>query len=255
MHYDHVQRAIGAQRTNNGVVLYHFLALGPWKVECQMARTWQEWLEDVRKTSQMKAEQVGLDTLDGGWGMHPMNGLTTFFRGALAFFALVGVRISGAWRELPAWKQPMLQQFGIGIAVLVTNKSGSKFYLSARQEPGIPETRKNILVGATLQASQANLDNKSKPVPGRRFGEDSRVTWMRLIPDAGRFITFEEGDNANYAKIGVLRLPDAEFDQLATGEEEGVPYYVATREEFDEMTLSSELNAHAHDTRSLLSAL
>lgn len=117
-------------------------------------KSWREWFAEQAANSTMSVSRIPLAEVNG-WGMQDEG--ACFGRPDGKFYALVGLRVSvpkPGQREVTTWDQPMIVEYGEGVVALAID-GGGRFLISARVEPGIEG---HIVLGPTLQASRANLD-------------------------------------------------------------------------------------------------
>ena len=204
--------------------------------------SWKENLAQVREASKMEVEPTTLDQLGGGWGMIT-SGISwlSFMRRDGAFFEIIGLMIHAAGREVAGWGQPMMVERASGIYILVTNEDYSCFLVSFRKEPGNPSEKRHVLLGPSLQASKSNYEraHKGKSPPRAEFYGDDRVIWIDAPKDGGRFITSQNNCN----RMGILVLPDGEFEALVLEDGE----MVMTRSQLKEAVLGGEFNAYLRE--------
>ncbi len=161
------------------------------KQDREAMNKWENWLANQRKKSGMTVEEISLMSVDKPWGIQETG---NYGRIPEAFFNIVGAKIQ-ADREVPAWSQPIIKEFGKGVVALVKSKieeGDTKFLLTARQEPGNSADKSYILLGPTIQASESNM---SQAHGGKRppFAElldkcGNSVTWTELPQDGGKFL-------------------------------------------------------------------
>lgn len=163
-------------------------------------RKWEKWLADRRDQSVMVVVPKPLYRLGGGWGDDDETGY--FARKDGKFFRLIGVGVHGFDFDDPTYDLPMLEERGDGVVVLVQDKYDGSVLLRARVEPGNPATysyeganphskksKRHVLLGPTLQASEANLERAhggSGP-PRAELHQEPGVIWYDQSMDGGRY--------------------------------------------------------------------
>lgn len=182
----------------------------------------------------MWVEVISLAEVGGGWGMQ---GDAHFGREDGKFFRLLGVKITNAGREVMSWGQPMIQEIGEGLVVLVqaTDERQHRpvYLVAARAEPGNYHAPGHVLLAPTIQASRSNLEGAhggSRP-PRAELLRGREYNGRRLHEDGGRFI----GKTNCYV---ILELPQEEVGPLNADER------WFSRAELREAYLDGELNAH-----------
>ena len=117
--------------------------------------TWRNWFDDQQSASQMSTDPCSLAQA-GGWGMQDRG--SHFGRDDGAFFSLIGVSVmvGGGQREVKSWQQPMLQESGVGVVVLVKVAGEDLYLVQTKSEPG-NDADGCVLLAPTLQASESNL--------------------------------------------------------------------------------------------------
>ncbi len=148
-------------------------------------QSWQAWLTERQLASTMETARIPLDQVGGGWAMQA----DRFGRPDGKFFALVGTKVStgGGEREITSWGQPLIEELGPGVIILVADES-DRFLIQAVIEPGNP-TVGHVLLGPTMQASISNLQQAHggrRPHRAELFDRHSAAT-ARFVQDGGKF--------------------------------------------------------------------
>ena len=117
--------------------------------------TWRNWFEAQQQASLMSVTETSLLEAKG-WGMQ--DGGAFYGRNDGAFFLLAGVsiQVGGGQREVVSWQQPMLQETGVGVVVLVKVEGEDLYLVQTKAEPG-NDADGCVLLAPTLQASESNL--------------------------------------------------------------------------------------------------
>lgn len=198
---------------------------------------WKEILQQIRNNEMMRFGMVSLAEIEGCWQVN-VNHLARRDR---KFFRVVGLQsVQSSSPEMKAWYQPVVQEIGVGVVVLVTNTSRSKFLVAARVEPGNPAEKNFVLLGAPLQASESNLQKAHGGKAPRRaeLYNHPDVIWADGWKDGDRFL---ESKN----KLGYFALEDDLFalytDNLYSNE------LILSRSDLLEAYLAGELNSHLRE--------
>lgn len=149
-------------------------------------KDWEKWLNEQRNKNTMTVRGISLASVAPPWGMQTDG---NFRREPPGFFNIMGAEIQ-ANREVPAWSQPILQEIGKGIVVLVQDEVAEKLLLTIRQEPGNPANKGYILLGPTIQASESNLQQKhgGKRPPFAELLDKYEINYIDFSQDGGRFL-------------------------------------------------------------------
>lgn len=190
--------------------------------------TWQEWLAERRAASGMSVEPIGLTKVNG-WGFPFGDSGGAVARPDGKFFRVTGGRITQGDRS---WDQPFLEEYGRGAVVVVFDSPTNSYLLQAKAEPGNNTKLGCVMLAATLQASQSNLEGAGTSRPPRaELLEGREIAWTEIPQDGGRFI----GKVNRYAAlmadrndVGDLRSDERWF----------------TRRELKEAVLAGECNEH-----------
>lgn len=151
-------------------------------------QSWQEWLASRQAASTMKTSRVPLDQVGGGWGME--DGGWCYGRSDRKFFALVGTQVctGGGEREVAVWGQPLIEEYGQGVVVLIIDPTQDRFLLRAKAEPGNAALG-CVALAPTIQCSRSNLDqvHGGKRPPRVELLDDRQVDWIHILQDGGKF--------------------------------------------------------------------
>lgn len=200
---------------------------------------WKDILQKYRDQQEMKVGEANLIDTEG-WNTGP----NEIVRPDRKFFRVIGARVANAVREVKAWFQPLVEEVGVGVLVLVTNTMHSKYLFAMRAEPGNPDTKKYVLLGCPLQASKSNLEaaHGGKLPPRSELYSNPDVIWADAWKDGGRFYR-------SMNRLGVLALEDSKFEEMV---KTTLPNeIVLTREEAKEALLAGELNSHLREALGL----
>lgn len=183
---------------------------------------WQKWITGQREANEgMTVEKIPLSEVDDPWGMQSDG---NYRREPEGFFNIIGVKIQ-ANREVPFWSQPVLEEIGKGVVVLVksTTEEGIPiFLLTSKPEPGNPENKNFVLLKPTIQASESNMaqvhGGKRPPFAELLDKYGDSVIWIELPQDGGRSL----GKVNNYAVMEIttedakeiVLPPDARWFQI-----------------------------------------
>lgn len=182
----------------------------------------------------MRVEKIPLLSI-AEWTI--IGGIFWFGRKDSKFWRLIGisVRASGAGqREVNEWQQPMMEETGQGVVVILRNHTSGELLLTAKAEPG-NDASGRILLAATIQASQSNLEAAHKgrrPPRSEILGRKRKsISWMTIHQDGGKFV----GKRNRYA---VLNITPEELGELLPHER------WFTVEETIEALREGEVNEH-----------
>lgn len=177
----------------------------PKKVQPQ---SWQEWLVFRQAASMMTVARIPLTEVRG-WGMQAKG---DFARPDGKFWALKGVHVSLAGREVSTWDQPLVEEYGQGVVVLVIDPTQDRFLLRAKAEPGNAALG-SVALAPTIQCSQSNLTQVhggTRP-PRVDLLDGKEIEWIHILQDGGKF----------YCKVNIyhiLYLPLEEVGELSEDE-------------------------------------
>lgn len=191
--------------------------------------TWKDWLAKQRANSQMSATVVPLSEAQP-WGLQDEG--VRYGRPDRTFFNLVGVHVV-AQREVREWNQPLLQEVGEGVVVLLRSSSDADHFLvAARQEPGNTTKAGQVLLGPPFQTSRSNLEQAhgGKRPPRAELLEGQEIKWMELTMDGGRYI----------GKVNRYAVVEVDPDSLTIADNERW----CSRAELRETLLAGDLNEH-----------
>lgn len=147
-------------------------------------QSWQEWLASRQAASTMSVSSIPLMDVQG-WGMQPSG---DFGRPDGKFWALKGVRVSLAGREVSSWDQPLIEEYGQGVVVLVIDPTQDRFLLRAKAEPGNAALG-CVALAPTIQCSQSNLTqvHGGKRPPRVDLLDGKEIEWVSILQDGGKF--------------------------------------------------------------------
>lgn len=201
---------------------------------------WKEQLAARRKAMKMVVEEVGIDKITP-WVTALIGAFISFVRGDGKFFKMIGVMIYGAGREVAGWGQPLLEEAGAGVYVIVTTPARDLFLVTMREEPGNPADKQHVLLGPPLQASLGNWTQThgGKRPSGAEF-YDGCTSWVDVPKDGGRFRNIT-GQNIN--RMGILVVDEVYFLQYGLE----VDQILMTRAELKEAFLAGECNPYLRE--------
>ncbi len=199
-------------------------------------QSWQEWLVFRQAASMMTVARIPLTEVRG-WGMQQAG---DFARPDGKFWALKGVQVSLAGREVSTWDQPLIEEYGQGVVVLVIDPTQDRFLLRAKAEPGNAALG-CVALAPTIQCSQSNLTqvHGGKRPPRVELLDGKEIDWIRILQDGGKF----------YCKLNIyhiLYLSHEEVGVLSVDER------WFTRREIQEAFLAGVVNSHLAEVLGLL---
>jgi len=175
---------------------------------------WRGWLLSQRNAnSEMTVEIIPLSEVEHPWGMQEDG--EYYGRSDGAFFRIVGVKIRTDKREVEGgWTQPMLEEIGKGIVVLVrstTTEGIPIFLLTSTPEPGNPADKNFVLLKPSFQASKSNMTQAHKgekpPLIKLLDKYGNSIVWNKLPQDGGRFL-------GKINKYGVIEIPTEDMGEI-----------------------------------------
>ncbi|MDD4476909.1 MAG: NDP-hexose 2,3-dehydratase family protein [Patescibacteria group bacterium] len=176
---------------------------------------WRDWLRKLKMLSTMSVKQISLKEVKG-WGMQKDG--EYYGRSDEKFFKIIGVEISAGEeeREMKKWSQPILQEWGVGIVVLI--KVRNLFLISAKAEPGNMMAGGRIFLAPSIQCSESNLSqvHGGKKTPRVDLLDGlKKIRWHLFPQDGGRYY----GKNNKYAVVNVEKVAKLENERLFSVEE------------------------------------
>ncbi|MFC1597922.1 NDP-hexose 2,3-dehydratase family protein [Patescibacteria group bacterium] len=161
---------------------------------------WKDWFTQQQGESTMNVEIIPVRDAEP-WGLQE-DGLR-FGRPDGGFFNLVGLHVKvpkPGQREVPQWKQVILQETSVGAVVLIKAREQPLYLLATKAEPGNTTLPGHVTLVAPLQASRSNLEQAhggDRPPRAELMGDKPQL--VDGPRDGGRFI----GKVNGYAMVEV----------------------------------------------------
>jgi oxidase EvaA len=166
-----------------------------------------QWLDDQRSSQHLYVKRTDLKGLQewrfnrDGFFVHRSN----------RFFRVIGLEVESPNREVPGWRQPIIENTRQGvIGLLVRNIEGRRYVLlQAKADVG---NRPAVQIGATVQFTPGNyIDNAKLPKPFL-FSEFLKPTLGRVVFNA---LHSEEGARffrESHLHVVIELEPDRDLD-------------------------------------------
>ena len=203
------------------------------KEEKKMRRKWAKWINVQEKDSTMKVEKIPLAKVSG-WGMQEDG---NFGRPDRKFFQFVGAKISCKEREVSTWIQPLIEEVGQGVVIVLKKNGKESFLLQAKMEPGNYAGTGYVMLNATISASHSNLTQEHggrKPMHAELIGAEVLKNLVTIPQDGGKYL----GKRNFY---GVIEIDDAVVAEISLGSNERWFSLEEMREAMEEDRVSEHL--------------